>query len=675
MEIKGEIKDIIYQNEINSYTVAEFQTQEEEIIVVGYLPFINVGDTLKLIGKIVTHQDYGEQFKIDIFEKIMPESIEALERYLANGTIKGVGPATAKKIVDTFREETIHVLKFEANRLTNIKGITNEKALSISQSFIENWELWQIVGFLEKFGIGVQNAKNVYKKLGSNAIEEIEANPYVLIDITNNVDFKKIDKMAIDIGIPYNNEKRVKSGIKYAIYCAAMNGHCAVLEANLVVFCKDLLEVTEEEINENIIELKVKGEIVEEIRNEEEKWIYLSSFYKSEENIANKICILDEAENIKKIHNLKKELKLIEKHSNIELSEKQKEAIEAVNENNVCIITGGPGTGKTTIIKTILELYKKDGKKTLLCAPTGRAAKRMTETTGEEAKTLHRMLEIGKFEEEGRIASIDYDVAPLDADLVIVDEMSMVDVFLMNYLVKALYQGTKLVLVGDVDQLPSVGPGSILKDLINSEKITTIVLNKIFRQAAKSKIILNSHRVNEGEEFINKDETKENMQEDFFYIKEINQEKMLYNVISLCKERLRNYGNYDFFKNIQVITPTKKGILGTKELNKILQQNLNPENENLLEKKIGDIIYRENDRVMQIKNNYDIIWEKNDKKYEAGTGVFNGELGIIQKINEEEKNIEIKFDDGKIAVYQYQDLDQIEHSYAITIHKAQRERI
>lgn len=672
MEIKGEIKDIIYQNEINSYTVAEFETKEEEITIVGYLPFINVGDTLKLVGKIVTHQDYGEQFKVDTFEKLMPESLDALERYLANGTIKGVGPATAKKIVDTFGEETIHVLKFESNRLTNIKGITNEKANSISESFIENWELWQIVGFLEKFGIGVQNAKNVYKKLGSKAIEEIEANPYILIDIANNVDFKKIDKMALDLGLPYNNEKRVKSGIKYAIYCATINGHCTVLESNLIVFCKNLLEVTEEEINENIIELKIKGEIIEETREEKEKWIYLSSFYKAEENITNKIHILNNSENIKKIHNLKKELKLIEKHSNIELSEKQKEAIEAVNENNVCIITGGPGTGKTTIIKTILELYKKDGKKPVLCAPTGRAAKRMTETTGEEAKTLHRMLEIGKFEEEGKVTSIDYDVTPLDADLVIVDEMSMVDVFLMNYLVKALYQGTKLILVGDVDQLPSVGPGSILKDLINSQKVTTIVLNKIFRQAAKSKIILNSHKVNEGEEFITKDEIVEDMKEDFFYIKEINQEKMLYNVVSLCKERLKNYGDYDFFKNIQVITPTKKGMLGTKELNKILQENLNPENESLLEKKIGDIIYRENDRVMQIKNNYDILWEKTDQNYEAGTGVFNGEVGRIQKINDEDKSIEIKFDDGKIAIYPYQDLDQIEHSYAITIHKAQR---
>lgn len=711
MEITGEVKDIIYQNEINSYTVAEFETEKEEIIIVGYLPFINVGDTLKLVGKIVTHQDYGEQFKVDTFEKLMPKTLSSLERYLSNGTIKGVGPATAKKIVDTFKDETIHILKYEPQKLAQIKGINNEKALAISESFIENWEIWQIVGYLEKFGIGIQNAKNVYKKLGANAIEEIEANPYVLIDVANNVDFKKIDKMAIDIGLPYNNDKRIKSGIKYALMCATLNGHCAVLKENLISFCEELLSVTEEEIQDNLIELKVKQEIIIETRFQENKehenniiennvkqsetqmeeleeklqgekilnerkWVYLTAFYKAEENIANKIKILKDSPNIKKIENISYELKTLQKTSEIELSEKQKEAIKAINDNNVCIITGGPGTGKTTIIKTIIEIFKNQGKKPVLCAPTGRAAKRMTETTGEEAKTLHRLLEIGKMEEEGSYKSVDYEVAPLDADVVIVDEVSMVDLFLMNSLVKALYQGTKLVLVGDIDQLPSVGPGSILKDLIASKQVTTIVLNKIFRQAAKSKIILNAHRINEGESFLTKKEIEEqkleNLNEDFFYIKEQNQENILYNVISLCKERLKNYGDYDFFKNIQVITPTKKGLLGTKELNKILQKNLNPENEYLAQKQVGDTVYRENDRVMQIKNNYDIFWEKSNPKYESGMGVFNGELGTIIKINEQEKTITIKFDDEKQADYMFQDLDQIEHAYSITVHKSQR---
>lgn len=668
MEIEGEIIDIIYQNEINSYTVAEFETEDGNITIVGYLPFISVGDTLKLFGKIVVHQDYGEQFKVDTFEKIMPQTLSSLERYLSNGTIKGVGPATAKKIVDTFGKDTLNILRFEPEKLSQIKGINNEKAITISETFNQNWELWQIVGYLDKFGIGVQNAKNVYKKLGENAIEEIETNPYILIDVANNVDFKKIDKIALDSGIEYNYEKRIKSGIKYAIISSTVNGHCRVRKENLFEFCKGLLNVSEKELEENLIELKVKNQIIEE-----DNWIYLNYIYQAEQNIVDKIKIIQDSKNIKRIENIKKELKSTEKNEKIELSDKQKEAIETINENNICIITGGPGTGKTTIIKTVIELYKKQGKKVVLCAPTGRAAKRMTETTNEEAKTLHRLLEIGKLEDEDRYESVNKEVMPLDADVVIVDEMSMVDIFLMNHLMKALYQGTKLVLVGDIDQLPSVGPGSILKDIINSEKIATIRLNKIFRQAAKSKIILNSHRVNDGENFLDKEDIEdEELKEDFFYIKEINQEKILSQIISLCNGRLQNYGNYDFFKNIQVITPTKKGVLGTKELNKILQNHLNPKQESLLEKQIGETIFRENDRVMQIKNNYDIFWEKEGKTFETGTGVFNGELGTIERIDDEEKVMKIRFDDEKVAWYQYSDLDQIEHSYSITIHKAQR---
>ncbi len=670
MELKGEIREIIFQNEINSYTIAVIKTEIEELTVVGYLPFITIGDSLKLEGKYVTHPEYGRQFKIETFEKIMPETLDSLERYLANGTIKGVGPTIAKRIVDYFGQETMYVLKFEPEKLADVKGITTSRATEIATQFNENWELWQIVGFLEKFGIGVQNAKNVYKALGINAIEEIEANPYILIDVANNVDFKLIDKMALEMGVALNNEKRIRSGIKYALIRATYNGHCAVLKENLYQFVKDLLNVEFDDIENAIINMRAKKEVYLEERDEK-IWVYLYYYYEVEENIAGKLLTLDKAKNIKRISNLSKEIKEIEKKTNIFLSEKQKEAIEAVNNNNVCIITGGPGTGKTTIIKTIIEIYKKHKKKTVLCAPTGRAAKRMTETTGEEAKTLHRLLEIGKIEEEGNYENIDFDIAPLDADVVIIDEMSMVDVFLMNYLVKALYQGTKLILVGDVDQLPSVGPGNVLEDLINSEKITTITLNKIFRQAAKSKIILNSHRINNGEIFIKKGEIEDELNEDFFYIKENNQEKILEQVISLCSGRLKKMGDYDFFKNIQVITPTKKGLLGTKDLNKALQEKLNPHEETKNEKNVLGTIYRVGDKVMQIKNNYDILWEKNGNASEKGTGVFNGELGIIEKIDDMEKQIKVKFDD-KIVWYQYAELDQLEHAYAITVHKAQR---
>lgn len=675
MEIKGEVQDIIYKNEINSYTIATFKTSEEETTVVGYLPFINSGDTLKVNGVFIEHQEYGRQFKIETFEKIMPQTLDALERYLANGTIKGIGPATAKKIVGTFGEETINIFKFEPKMLSNIKGITEEKAISVAEEFIANWEIWQLVGFLDKFGVGPQSAEKIYKTLGTNAIEEIEANPYILVDLVNKVDFTQIDKMALGIGIEYNNDKRIKSGIKHALRLSTYNGHSTVAYENLVQFVSTLLGVNGEYVEENIINLKAKNEIIIEERENGEKleeWVYLEEFYNAEKNIANKLINLKEGRNIKKINGFDRKIKTLEKHSDIELSEKQLEAVRAINDNNVCVITGGPGTGKTTIIKTILELYKQEGKKVVLCAPTGRAAKRMSETTGEDAKTLHRLLELGKIvSDDSQDINTDLAITPIDADIIIVDEVSMVDLFLMNYLVKGIYQGSKLVLVGDVDQLPSVGPGNVLKDIINSEAIVTIVLNKIFRQAAKSKIILNSHKVNEGKSFIGTEYEKDIL-EDFFYISENSKTKILDNVISLSTGRLKKYGNYDFLKSIQVITPTKKGELGTKELNNLLQEKINPYQEEKKEKKYGDIIFRENDRIMQIKNNYDIYWEKNNDEVEYGSGVFNGEFGTIIKINESEKQIKIKFDDEKVAWYQYTDLDQIEHAYAITVHKAQR---
>lgn len=675
MEITGEIQAIIYKNEINSYTIAEFATEEETTTVVGYLPFINEGDTLKLVGKFVEHKEYGRQFKVDTFEKMMPQTLEALERYLANGNIKGIGEAIAKRIVKKFGEETIHVFKYEPIRLAEVKGISENRAVEIAEAFMQNWEVWQIVGFLERFGIGAEHAKKVFDLFGTNAIEQIEANPYLLIDIARGVDFKQVDKMALNLGMSYDNDKRVTSGIKYGLIRSTYNGHTCVLKANLVEFVINLLDVSTENVEDGLVNLSVKNEIVEEDR-EGEDFVYLSNFFNSEAEIAIRIARLQVAKNMKQVANIERELKRLEETTKIELSEKQKEAVKLVNDNNVTIITGGPGTGKTTIIKTIIDIYEEKGKKVVLCAPTGRAAKRMTETTGKEASTLHRLLEIGKMDEDNLYKNTsDYEGTPIDGDVVIVDEMSMVDMFLMNSLLKCIYQGTKLVLVGDEDQLASVGPGSVLKDLIHSNQIATIHLDKIFRQAAKSKIILNAHRVNQGEKFLKKGEdvSEEEMQDDFFFIKEIYQEKMLEEVISLCTGRLQNYGNYDFFQNIQVLSPTKKGALGTKELNKALQEKLNPNVDNLPERASMGAIFRAGDRVMQIKNNYDIYWEKEvEGKKEVGSGVFNGEIGTITEVNEREKQVEIRFDDEKVAWYEFSDLDQIEHSYAITIHKAQR---
>ena len=607
MEIKGQISEIIYQNEINSYTIAEFETEEELTVIVGYLPFINKGDSLKLVGNFINHPDYGRQFKIQTFEKIMPETLEALEKYLSGGIIKGVGPATAKRIVDKFGEETIPVLKFEPERLAHIRGISLNKAQEISDEFNEKWDLWQIVGFLER-----------------------------------------------------------SSAIKYSLILAGNNGNSAVLYDNLINYVSNLLGIEPEIIEDEIINLKAKQEIFLE-EYEDKEWVYLDTFYTAEQNIAEKLIGLDNAKNIKHIKNFKTELEKTEKDEEIILSEEQKEAIKAVNENNVCVITGGPGTGKTTIIKSIIKLYEARKMKVVLCAPTGRAAKRMQEQTGKEATTIHRLLEIRKLDDENFI-SLDYPITPIDADVVIIDEMSMVDMFLMNHILKAIYLETKLVLVGDIDQLPSVGPGNVLQDIIESNAITTIELNKIFRQAAKSKIITNAHRVNSGETFIGVEE-KDKL--DFFYINEMSQEKMLQDVISLCTGRLKKYGDYDFFKNIQVLTPTKKGMLGTKELNKQLQSALNPKS--TVEKQNGDRVFRIGDRVMQVKNNYDIYWEKKtNSTLEAGSGIFNGELGIITEIDEVNKQIEVCFDDEKVAWYDFTNLDELEHSYSITIHKSQR---
>ncbi len=541
MEIKGEVTDIIYQNEVNSYTIAVFETEEEETTIVGYLPFVKSGDTLKVLGKFVEHKDYGRQFKVDTFEKLMPQTLGALEKYLANGNIKGIGEATAKKIIKKFGQDTINVFKFEPEKLAQIKGISETKAKEMSESFIENWEVWQIVGFLERFGIGAENAKKVYDLLGINAIEQIESNPYILIDIARGIDFKQIDQMALNLGIGYDNQKRVESGIKYGLIKATYNGHSCVIKENLIEFIITLLDVTSETVEDNLINLKAKDEIVIEKR-EGAEWIYLQNFYNVEQEIALRLQKLNNAPNMKKIEHIENSLKKAEAKSNIELSEKQKEAIKSINENNVTIITGGPGTGKTTIIKTIIDLYEERKKKIILAAPTGRAAKKMTEATQKEASTLHRLLCIGKLDDEGIYSKhSDYKGEPIDADLIVIDELSMVDMFLMNYLLNCIYQGTKLVLVGDIDQLPSVGPGSVLKDLINSEVINTVKLDKIFRQAAKSKIILNAHRVNNGLGFIQNgdEELEEDTKEDFFFIKQNSTEKMLQEVISLSNRKIR----------------------------------------------------------------------------------------------------------------------------------------
>lgn len=662
MEIKGQIRDIIYQNELNGYKICVLENQEQDLTVVGYLPFINSGDTVILQGRMVNHQDYGEQFKIETFEKIMPETLEGLVNYLGSGLIKGIGLVTAQKIVDKFGEETIHIFKFEPEKLSCIKGISKPKAIEISNEFNEKWDLWQIVQFLEKFGIGANNATKLYNEFGSNTIGEIEKNPYRLIDLVYGIDFKKIDKIALELGVDLRFSKRIESAIKYALIVASNNGNTCVAKENLVEFIINLLDVDIEHIETGLINCKMNNEIV----IDDQEWVFLYHFNKAEENIANKLCILQNSQNSKKIKDISKEIAIIQETSDIELSDKQVETIKMINENNVSVITGGPGTGKTTIIKSIIDIYKRANKKIALCAPTGRAAKRITETTGEEAKTIHRLLELGKFDDN--FINVDENIGLIDADIVIIDEMSMVDMFLMNYLLKGIYQGSKFIMVGDINQLPSVGPGSILKDIISSDKIPVVELNTIFRQAAKSKIVLNAHNVNNGSFFENCDDEET----DFYYVNEGSTLKILNNVITLSTERLKKFGDYNFFENIQIMSPTKKGDLGTKELNRILQDSLNKPDYNKKERKYGDQTFREGDRVMQVKNNYDLVWSRNMfGDTESGAGIFNGEIGRINCIDDKDKKIQIIFDDNKNAWYDFADLEQLELAYAITIHKAQ----
>lgn len=581
-----------------------------------------------------------------------------------------MGPATARRIVERFGNDTLEVFKFYPKKLAEVKGISEDRAEEIAAEFNEKWGLWQIVEFLEKFGIGPSNSKKIYDKLGANALEKIEDNPYILVDIAYGVDFFKIDKIAIKLGIEINSFERIKAGIKYALLLASYNGNTCVEKNALITFVKNKLNANEEYIEENLISLKASDEIVLESRDDETDWYYLKPLYTAEKNVAERIYMMNRSKNVKHIDNFEKELAKQEKSLEIILSEKQREALKGVNENNVSIITGGPGTGKTTIIKSLIDIYKSKKKKVVLCAPTGRAAKKMSEATGEEAKTIHRLLEIGKIDDD-RLSNVDADFKPIDADVIVIDEMSMVDIFIMNYITKAIYLGTKLVLVGDSNQLPSVGAGSVLKDLIESNTVPTVNLDKIFRQAAKSDIIVNAHKVNNGEMFVDKKEREES-NNDFFYINESNIEKIVSQIVSLSTGRLSKYGDYDFSKDIQILTPTKKGALGTKELNRVLQENINPEKEGKKERKYGDITFREGDRVMQVKNNYDIFWDREiDGFYETGTGVFNGEFGKIEKIDNEEKQIKIEFDDGKIAWYMFSELEQLELAYAITIHKSQ----
>lgn len=663
--IEGTVDEIIFSNEVNGYTVCDIRCNDELVTAVGCMPFINVGETLKLTGKWVTHQEYGEQFKVEFYEKTLPETTDAIEKYLSSGIVKGVGPATAKKIIGRFGEDTLNIIQFHSERLSEIKGINLDKALKIGKAFEEQKELMQVVMFFQEHGISPAYSTKIYKAFGHATIEEIKSNPYKLAGEEFGIGFKAADRIAGNLGMDPASKFRICSGIKYVLSQAAMNGHSYMPDEQLKEYTAQLLAVDLSSIDDALVSLLLDKSVCVE-KDQEIKKVYLSAYYHAELGVCRKLAELATVEFKGDISDFDSRIGKIQEEEGIVLAEKQKEAVKEALVNGVLVVTGGPGTGKTTIIKSIIKLLDMEGYEVALAAPTGRAAKRMTEATGFEAKTIHRLLEIGYLGNDTELVFTKDENNPIDADVIIIDEMSMVDVLLMNHLLKAIAPGTRLVLVGDTDQLPSVGAGNVLKDILESGIIKTVKLTDIFRQAEESMIIVNAHRINKGEyPYLNK------KGKDFFFLSRFGGEDLVKTVVELCSKRLPDTYSYDPLKHIQVLTPTKKGPIGVANLNVELQKMLNPQHRRKNEKPSGGFVFREGDRVMQIKNNYNLRWEKPGKPKTEGIGVFNGDTGIIQAIDNEEQVVTVLFEDDKQVEYDFSILDELEPAFAVTIHKSQ----
>lgn len=662
---EGVVEEIIFTNDVNGYTVCELKCGKEVITAVGYMPFINVGETLKVSGKWVTHQDYGEQLKVELYEKLLPETTQAIEKYLSSGLIKGVGPATAKKIVKKFGEDTLNIIRHNPQRLSEIKGINLDKALAIGQAFSEQSGLRDVVMFFQEFGISPVYSAKIYKTFGKDTIEQIKANPYRLSDEMFGIGFKTVDRIAMSLGIDPSSKYRLESGVKYVLSKAAANGHTYIDENLLREYTSKILEVNIESIENVLVSLLVDKSIYVEKEGETDR-VYLSSFYYAEVGVSRKLLELSNVEFNADMSDFEDRIKEVQKKEGIILAGKQKEAVREALTSGVLVITGGPGTGKTTIIRSIVNLLEGEGYDFALAAPTGRAAKRMSDATGYEAKTIHRLLEIGYSGNEEELSFAKNEANPIEADVIIIDEMSMVDILLMNHLLKAIEPGTRLILVGDVDQLPSVGPGNVLMDIINSSVIKTVRLTEIFRQARESMIVVNAHKINNGEMPVLNEKGK-----DFFFIVRRTHVDIVNTIVELCTRRIPDTYGYDPMRHIQVLTPMKKGPAGVAALNIELQKNLNPKEKHKNEKAFKDYSFREGDRVMQIKNNYNLKWRKIDDETFEGTGVFNGDTGIISEIDSEEQRIVVAFDDEKTAEYDFTILDELEPAFAVTIHKSQ----
>lgn len=659
MKITGKVSTKIYYNEENGYTVMVLKLASSSITAVGETYEIDVGDEVELEGSYCSHKDYGEQFKFKTCIKIMPKDDVALIQYIADN-IKGIGKKTAKNIISMFGEETIDTIKNHKLKLLDVQGMNEDKMEEINQFFLNEWEKWNSVEYLSKFGISTLTASKIYGSLKENTIDVVKNDPYSLITFVRTLDFKIVDEIGLKEGVTKDNPSRIKTGILYYLGVISEFGHTYIEYELLKKVATEKLEVDEDIIESGIISLKMSEEIYIECIDGK-KAVFRKALYLAERNIAQHV--VSHSKTIMPKENYEKSLKEVTNNLGITLSDKQKEATLMALSNSISVITGGPGTGKTTIIKCIIDVLNKKKKSYVLTAPTGRAAKRISETTGKDAKTMHRLLEISKIDDRDLDTFLNYIVRTIEAEVVIVDEASMIDTLMMNNLFKAIKPTTQIVLVGDVNQLPSVGPGNVLKDIINSKAVCVTELNEIYRQSRESSIIVNAHRVNSGQypEFKSKDT-------DLYFIKANSMEEAISEISSLVSYRLENFANINVVKDLQVLTPTKKTDLGTINLNKVLQDILNPKSISKNSKETGAKVFREGDKVMQIVNNYDREFTDG---LEIGSGVFNGDTGYISKISNSEETVTVYFDDTKEVKYSFRELEELELAYAITVHKSQ----
>lgn len=666
--VKGYVEHIVFRNEENGYTVFNIENENGELTCVGVFPYISEGEMLEMTGDYTEHAIYGQQFKVKSHEIKEAEDIVSMERYLGSGAISGVGAALAGRIVRKFKEETFRIIEEEPERLAEVKGISERKAREIAEQMEGKKDMRKAMIFLQKYGVSVNLAAKIYQYYGQNVYRVLEENPYQLADTIQGVGFKTADEIAEKIGIRQDSDFRIQSGIFYTLLQSVAEGNIYLPKEELLEKAGELLRTGIENIEKYLMDLSMERKIV--VKDIEGRTcIYPALYYYMELNTAKMLHDLDGECDVADVV-IESRMKKVEENAGLFLDEKQRAAVVEAVRHGVFILTGGPGTGKTTTINAMIRYFESEGMDFLLAAPTGRAAKRMSETTGYESQTIHRLLEVnGNPEEEGAgSAFMRNEENPLEADVVIIDEMSMVDLPLLHALLKAVSVGTRLILVGDKNQLPSVGPGSVLKDMIESGCFSMMELTKIFRQASESDIVMNAHRINEGKPLI-----MDNKSKDFFFLKRMDANTVIAVTLALVQKKLPKYVEADAF-DIQVMVPMRKGALGVERLNVILQQYLNPPAKNKEEKEYGDRIFRVGDKVMQIKNNYQLEWEISTKYglvIDKGLGVFNGDMGVITEIHNSSETLTVEYDEKKKVEYTFKMLDELEHAYAITIHKAQ----